>query len=52
MSVTYGWYSFKQQPKNAEYILHTQKMGWKIIDMLMGMSDEQLIEAWHMQHVE
>ncbi len=52
MSVTYGWYSYKQQPQNGEYILHTQKMGWNIIDILMNITDDELIEAWHMQHVK
>lgn len=44
-SLVLGLYSYKNDPKN-EYILSTQKSGWKLLNQLWSMSDDETSQIW------
>lgn len=44
-SLVLGLYSSRNDPKN-EYILTTQKSGWKLLKKIWSMSDEQVSQIW------
>jgi len=44
-SLVLGLYSYQLEPGN-DYVLHSQKMGWKILEQLESIEHEDLIKKW------
>ena len=45
LSLSLGAHAAAQRPDNAEYLLSTQKNGWRLLRLLRGLSDEQFLAA-------
>ncbi|KAL4436619.1 hypothetical protein ABPG75_003758 [Micractinium tetrahymenae] len=42
-SLSLGAYAAAREPSNAEYLLGTQRNGWRLLRMLWGLSDHQFL---------
>lgn len=40
MSLTYGYSAFLENPENESYVLYTQNNGWRLLEDLLKMTDD------------